>query len=534
MQEISASAAIPNLVLAQRDSVYNSMGIVVNGDTERMANFPLRSGAILDSVLAPLETYGQAQIIGANMMAEAAHQSPSPGVDIPKAKAYIDNVARSLQSTRAQLPDYPLNDGYLIDLQNGVQWCMTAQAPMGQTQRDNFAAAYTDGDTTGWHAASLQEIQSLLLRAGWTAGNGDSYDYQNAAQGLEMLGFDLSQVTGNSLGVTDWNYVSGFNEWGTTDQLQVDIAANLTATPPVQYTFVPPANKLSFLMCRTLGETPVLDLVPQQLGVIDGIQQQPLYGNPGSWPPTFLGSPIAAESRSVGSFLEYDYGNIPNNVIELTGTYQTFTGDADGFLVGSTSTTTQYERGATPFTGQPIPPTYYQTPDSAGVSISNYAKSFGAVIQHINATTTSTITYSTLGYDPGTDTYPKDVTGTITYTAAGTPSITLTQLQISPRNLAVTVAGTSGTTTITQQFLAVGFFSDQTVEDLTEQSSWTVIDADTDQAPVGAVFSQQLPGLLEMTNVPNASVNLTISASINQPGNPNRVGNDSTAVRVSH
>ena len=257
---------------------------------------------------------------------------------------------------------------------------------------------------------------------------------------------------------------------------------------------------------------------------------QPLFGNPETWPTGFVTTPIQDELPSVGTFINYATFEFPRP----NGRYKIYTGDSNGYLIGTTSVKTDYDPVSTEFDETPFtPPLYYQTDDSAGVSVSNYATTFGQITLHINSDVQSIVDYYTLGYDESNDIYPKSFHGTTTFQEAA-PSITTSQLQILPRNVALTVPGTSGTTTETQQFLSLAFLTDKTVQDKTAQVTWSVVDADTGQAPVGAVFSTQQPGLLEMTNVPNASVNLTVTATINTAGNPSFVGTDTTSVRVAH
>ena len=127
---------------------------------------------------------------------------------------------------------------------------------------------------------------------------------------------------------------------------------------------------------------------------------------------------------------------------------------------------------------------------------------------------------------------PSAITASVPFNTVGPETVTLDQIQIMPRNVAMANPGTTGTNVITQQFVAVGFYSDQTVQDLTSSATWSVVDTDTGVAPVGAVISST--GNLETTNVPNASENLEVRVSITQTGNPSGTSSDSTLVLVSH
>lgn len=527
----NADVPNPNITLSLRDSVYQSLGVSNGSGSEKMAHFPLRSSQLLDTVLGPLEAYGQTQILGAHLLAEAAHQSPTPTSDIKRAKAYADNVARSLQNTRAQLPDYPLNEDYLLDLQLGVQWCTTVQHPRDLFHALYFAGVYDDGDTTGWRLATYTEVQALLLRAGWAAGNGTRYDPENAILGLQRLGFNTDTLDGQSdLGCIGYGY-GGNGLWGVDAAWGVDITADYSGSADSRRNQVTRLlsgsdSRRPYLMCRTLGNQPTLDIVnPDSSG---------LAVNPGSWPFIFAGSPINEELPSVGTFIDYGPAAISDLLVTLQGFYQIFTGDADGFLIGQTQFSTNYERSTDRAQSDTVPLTYFQTNDSAGVAVSNYSSTFGQIIKRMNSDQVTNIKFFTLGYDPDTDKYPVELSGTVPFNTTSPTQITMSQLQISPRNVVVDIPGTSGTTTNTKQFLAIGFSNGEKFDDFTDDVVWTVTDTDTGGTPVGAVFSTQQAGLLELTNVPNASQNLTVTATINQSGNPQAIGSDTTAVEAVH
>lgn len=523
----------PNLVLALRNLVFDSLGISVSENTERFSNFPVRSSALLDSILGPFEGYGQAQILGSNLISEAAHQSANPGEDIQRARTYADNVARSLINTRAQVPAYPLSDNYFLDLENGLQWYTVVQAPADVDTILNSALAFDDGETTGWHAPSYDELRSLMLRAGWAAGDGQSYDFANAVEGLQKLGFDTSALgSSEQIGFPfyNWNYTGPAwfaQNFGLIAQMPVtgDYTNSATTYTGADAFY----TELPWLMCRTLGTQPTLDI---------SASTNPDYAvpmNPGTWPDGFEGSPIPAELPSVASVTGLTQLNVPNNVVTFSSEYTLYTGASSasgGYMIGTDSFQTTYT--PTPFmatTADYLPPVYFQTNDDDGTAVSNYASTYGAVINRVNSNEVTTIVLNTLGYSTSTG-YPSAITASVPFNTVGPETVTLDQIQIMPRNVAMANPGTTGTNVITQQFVAVGFYSDQTVQDLTSSATWSVVDTDTGVAPVGAVISST--GNLETTNVPNASENLEVRVSITQTGNPSGTSSDSTLVLVSH
>jgi hypothetical protein len=529
----------PNLLLELRDSILNKNGIVINSDTQQFGNFPVRSSVLLDQVLGPFEGYSQSQILGANLIGEAAHQSPTPGNDIPRAQAYADNVARSLQNTRAQFPDYPRSDNYFIDLQNGLMWYMVAQAPMPVTDAQAWAENFRgdEGSTPGWHLPSWDELKSLQIRGAWAASSGESFDFANTQTGLEKLGFNFDAVTtydntnssfdGLAFLVTaDWTYNNGLigdNVWGFGEGLVFPLSTDNFKDRPEVVGLDDSRNNGAFLVCRTIGSAPCIDINPPLIA--EGT-------NSGDWPDSFAGQPKESEETSVAVFSGFASVNVPAGVVEFVSEWTFNTGD-QSFQVGTATTPattgTTYVRSNTYQSGNSLPPVYFLTNDNAGSTFSSYPDDLGSVTNHANSQVVTTVTYGSLGLSSGV--FPSVISGTFTFSTAGVTEVSLAQLQISPRNLTIDMESTD---TAEQQFVAVGFYSDSTSKDLTNQVTWTVVDTNTNAATAGAAFANDVNGLLKLDKTMGLTVeNLTVSASINDSGsNPSNVGDDTTAVRL--
>ena len=180
-----------------------------------------------------------------------------------------------------------------------------------------------------------------------------------------------------------------------------------------------------------------------------------------------------------------------------------------------------------PYTNTTLhPPVYFTQDDSTRVSVSNYEGSFAQITPHINANQSTTITLHALGY--ANNTSPTNIKGTVA-SPTSSPQLSLTSIQVAQRNVVISVEGGDAQ----QQFVATGFFSDGSVQDLTEEVTWTVTGASS-----GASFAAADAGLLKLTQADLlglgvASVTLTVQADIDvTSGNPTKVGTDQTAVLV--
>ena len=516
------SAARPNLVLAQRDALFEPLGIVVDSDTQVFANFPVRSAALLDQVLGPWEGYAQSQILGANLIAEAAHLSSNPVPNIELARAYANNVAINLKETRAQIPDYPVSEDYIIDVQAGLCWYAVVQAPNQDVV--SITENFDDGIHQDWRLPSPLEMQSLLLRVGVAAGDGryvENPDLQDVVNGLQALGFDTTQMSSTDSFLFSFDYELNGSTWTTpstdggilyslTGDYRSNLVNNLSGFSPGST--VPH----SFILCRTVGEQPTFDCLQFEANDTTTL----LNPGPGTWPDDFVTNDVQDdELPSLGVCIGIDkfLADDSSYILPLAD-WQINTGSSS-YALGDVTFSTDYVYGPTYLQKQILPPTYFQTVDTpsgradrAGIELSNFASTFGNTLRHANAAAGTNVTWTTLGLDD-TGAFPRRLTGERpNYYETPQPQIEPQQIQISPRNVRINVplVGTS------QQFVVTGFNQDQTVVDLTGQVTWSVT-AEGGGAAVGASFSTQTPGLLNLQDVANATQNLVITAQLANP-----------------
>jgi hypothetical protein len=542
----NSNSGLVNVLTSMRTLILNQNGIVPTAASQKFANFPVRSSYFLDQVTTPLEGHARSLVLGAHMMGEAGHQSLSPTTDIPKAQAYADNVAKSLQNIRAQLPGYPTSDNYFIDLENGLMWYMVVQSPQTTADAEAFANSFTgdDGNTRVWRLPTWDELKTLQVRAAWAASGGASFDHENTALGLQKLGFDTTNLEdfvdpfGNDYGPTllaaNWTYdngIFGSNSWnlqtGDGDCISGAITYNLFSSSPTPlYT----NETSSFVMCRTLGSSPCLDIDPPL--IITG-------ANAGTWPGIFAGQPLQGEEPSVAILTGMGTASVSNGSVVFSDVEWTFNvGATEGYTVGNGSTvsqtySTQYER-SNPYTSSTsLPPIYFQTNDSAGISVSSYPSSFGQVTPHANSNESSDVNAFSLGLV--NNVYPSVLTTSFSYATESPTPISLKTLQITPRNQTVDLVVNPSESRF---FLAVGFYSDRKTANLTPSVTWTATDAATGDPAEGVTFvtSNGAPTgeVLFTRNGANIPPLINLTATINDSsGNPTNVGSDTTLVAIT-
>lgn len=115
--------------------------------------------------------------------------------------------------------------------------------------------------------------------------------------------------------------------------------------------------------------------------------------------------------------------------------------------------------------------------------------------------------------DLAVDTYIYSTTGqqtkfTQTVRSASSSPRRLTQVQMFPRNREYFL--TSATST-TEQYYCLAFYSDDTVEDVTSQATWSAVDNSTGQPVSGTFFSSQAGGFFTVTNAAPELVRLSVS-----------------------
>ena len=431
-------------------------------------------------------------------------------------------MAINLKETRAQIPDYPVSEDYIIDVQAGLCWYAVVQAPNQDVV--SITENFDDGIHQDWRLPSPLEMQSLLLRVGVAAGDGryvENPDLQDVVNGLQALGFDTTQMSSTDSFLFSFDYELNGSTWTTpstdggilyslTGDYRSNLVNNLSGFSPGST--VPH----SFILCRTVGEQPTFDCLQFEANDTTTL----LNPGPGTWPDDFVTNDVQDdELPSLGVCIGIDkfLADDSSYILPLAD-WQINTGSSS-YALGDVTFSTDYVYGPTYLQKQILPPTYFQTVDTpsgradrAGIELSNFASTFGNTLRHANAAAGTNVTWTTLGLDD-TGAFPRRLTGERpNYYETPQPQIEPQQIQISPRNVRINVplVGTS------QQFVVTGFNQDQTVVDLTGQVTWSVT-AEGGGAAVGASFSTQTPGLLNLQDVANATQNLVITAQLANP-----------------
>ncbi len=512
-----------NLIDLTRLSVLQEQnGITLNSGTQAYMHFPVRTSNFLDQVLQPWQNYAVYQSLAAYQLAEAAHSSGTPASEIVSAQVAIDNMARSLQSQRGQVPAYPPSDRVFIDMQYGLMWWMDIQ---GATSYSSATTAYFNPTLEGghsygdWRLPTFNEAKALQLRGVYAAAAANGHvDFGNPVSGLNTLGFNTSGLNSDGeFWVANWEIDDGLfgdDSWSFDNK-----SLKFRATHESNNYLYDASGDFPYFMVRTLGPRPLIKI--DEPGSISGPKD--------TWPSQFNNTLQEWEQPYLATFTGFSNIGTSNNQVTWNSNWNFYIGVWTDFALGTSTVSgsghVDRDGNAGPYSSSTNhPPVYFNQDDSSRVSVSNYETNFGAITPHLGANQSTPIHLFALGY--ANNTFPTNIQATVN-SPISTPQITLTGLQISPRNMVMSVETTDEAS---QQFVATGFYSDGTVEDLTGQVTWTVTGV-----PNGASFAEGDPGLLklEKASLPDQpTATLTVQATINVSGNPTKVGDDNTTVLV--
>lgn len=515
-----------------------------------LMGMPVRSNMLLDQALTTYQVYAGYQTMATNVLAENAH-APSGALNMVSlsrtASALTSQAAYSMALQRQQLPRYLPSDNVLVDLQNGIMWYLPIQSPMKWNDARSFAAGFSLPGADGvvykaWHLPTQEEFETLQTRGrlvkqkiqdSSVAKNSDKGegDYGRTTQGIAALGFTNAKVfdSDGNVWMTRYYYnVDNFpNSLGLTrDYFRLNHESSNVRGGSA-------SDKNPVILCRSILNTDVAlfgstvypvvyppavevgpDLVPGQalqagevaaLGQLTAIGDPVVNGDQVTFPLTYsitLGGKFRAGTNSVGQ---------DEDVTPATYTYQVDTNQPHTVEPNSQSTTlaqvlsysiAEVQNLFAPYTevsnfdGNPGQLTNHTDPGGQPSQVTLQAESFGA-----NASGLVTLKSS----------------------ASATASPTnrsLVSLLVTPRNVLFPGA------TPSQPFLAVGFYDDLTVEDLTQQVTWTITDPSGNPVPsTTAELSINPKGTLKINGALVPMFNLNAAF----PGGPT----DTTKIQVT-
>jgi hypothetical protein len=143
----------------------------------RFMRMPFRSNSWMDVALTNFNFYGGYQQLGAKWLADNARQGTNPANDTANAASQVDRVAVSLKSQRGQFPAYLPSDEVIVDLQFGIMWYATMQAPQTASAAKTWAEQLcVTGDALGqsvvyddWRLPCYNELKALQDRGRFCA-----------------------------------------------------------------------------------------------------------------------------------------------------------------------------------------------------------------------------------------------------------------------------------------------------------------------------------------------------------------------------
>lgn len=514
---------------------------------DSMLNWPWRANSMLNQ-LYPLYGYfsGQ-QTLALNLFAEQSHNflnfaNPVDGFE--HLQPFFRSAVSSLKRQRQQLPLFTSDPNVLVDYENGIMWYSVMQDAQTFSDAKTYAdglkvqLALPDGTTVtydNWRFPTSSEFQSLQNRGHYSPSKDSSVPTtsNNSTPGLPGLGF--TNVTSALQSAPNDNGKNG-DLWMTVASQENDqilfyseYEFRLNHTDENNHLENHSSDKNAYLLCRTLGDQPVLPL-------LDGTPTNPTV-------PSELGSPtltagecaqfgvptaITLASQAAPASVTYPDPNdpghtkqqpVPANSLEVVAsvTYQVNLGGS--FKYGYNDTKTQNN------------PTVSHSGTVS--SASNSAAGLNQLRDLIdwNSSAPNAFSLLNLPYIGGLGVPLQRSASNVTATILGaggtaiqgklelTPTTlsphTLTSIQIVPRNQ-IYGSNNSQPAHGSYPYYCTGFYADGTLEALASQVTWTVTPnpngANAQIVINGNGASLELNQPSQATPVP---YNVTISASFN-------------------
>lgn len=545
---VSDSATIhsqlPSIVASARNSFTGDLGMMDDGTCGYV---PLRTNAILDYLQQELAYYTQVQQLAGNIVGEAAHvKNVNPYSELASAQNNAIVIANQIKDEIGLLPPYLPSDEIVVDVQTGLMWYWELQAADSvsgaNAAASNFTKEYGGRTYDDWHLAQANELNTLQNRGRFVAsglrntdvevdGSSTDYgDYGHTAQGLgarvadasgnyaDLLFTRLDQFTDNDADVlqAEWTYddpVFGDSHWDLNNTGSLD--RNTTYQFNHSYTPSTDSDHVPYLIVRHLT-TPVVKYT-----------ENDNYGYP--WATSTM---TAGEVKYFGNIASIG-SVVLSNQTQLGATINWLVNIGGSFKMGSTSNSASYSLSTQAPTGSNqtlnngVPNELqelvsFTRPDSQQGLLTVLPN--GKVLWHVTSSTSQTASITAAARSA--QNLLRQVTSSVT--ASAPPARTLLQVQLFPRNRIYTVP--VGNPTATEQYSALAFYSDNTVQDVTSTATFTLTDSNHNPVdPTKAFFSSSGNGLLEVTDgSPN---DLLISVSIGSDASQKDVD---VKTRVNH
>ena len=472
--------------IALTDELGITVGVGNGSEVQQWANFPVRSGFLLDQALQTFELYAEYQMLGMVALGETGHSTSNPSADIDNLITQTDNAMASIISQRSQVPHYPRSENFFIDLQNGLIWYTVAQGNMDLADAKTFAANFQDGvyNDGQWRLPAFQETVALQQRGVYATVADGSLDYGDTLTGLQNLGFDLTGVNSDGeVWNTEWFYSAP--DWvisATGGQI-----FRLTHESDNHRNFDTTDDNPSYpvLLVHSIGKPVIAMNDPNANNEPDGV-----------WPDSMTSSVSGHDLPFVGVLTGFSDLEFFIDELSFTGAWNSTFGGS--FRIGTDTINTQINTdrisGYYGTTDHTLPYMYYTTSNVADLRASNFPHSFGDLF--FNTFNSSTLFLNSAG-SSGT-VFPVPVQASIGTTAEFVDSDPFSN-QISPRNLTLDLVGVSPSSDMpTQRFVLTSFYKDESkiVRDSTSSVTWVAEDADTGQPVPGVTFAESVPGEL--------------------------------------
>jgi hypothetical protein len=519
-----------------------------------LLGMPVRTNTLLDTALTTYQTYAGYQTMAVNYPGENVHV-PANSLQMVlltrEAQDATNQAAASLALQRQQLPRYLPSDSVMVDLQFGIMWYLPIQSKMSWNAARSFASSFSlaaaDGVTySAWHLPTAEEYKTLQQRGRLVRkatqdhtvaknSDGGEGDYGRVGQGIAALGFKNANLLNSDGDVWMTRYYYNVDNFPNSQEQTVDYFRLNHESSNVKGAKT--SDSYPVILCRSIvdsdtalaGSTVIPVVYPVanevgpdlyaaqaiQAGEVAALGQLVSLGgvSQGDGDPTAtvdlnyevtVGGEFRAGTSSVGQ---------DENIPSKTFSYTLSSNQAHTVEPQSQNTTlaqvlayslTPTQNLFVPYfdvsnlDGSPGLLQYHTDPGGSIDSITLKAQSYGI-------SGNSLVSLSTTGVVDASPTQRQ-----------------LSSLLIAPRN----VLFPSDQVGQLQAFIAVGFYDDKTVEDLTQQVQWTLTDPNGSPVPsTSAKLSTNPLGslMIESEDTPKFNVNASF------PGGPS----DSTEVEIT-